>query len=85
MHAFPVLPAVLLRLMCLLLMYTRFSHCFPANDWEILELNQAQVEEGLLSQICVLTIGRSFPFWCRGALIHLRVLSSVPDSKAGAT
>eukprot|EP00466_Bigelowiella_natans_P007532 jgi/Bigna1/146505/aug1.115_g21213 len=56
-----------------------------ADDWEILELNAAYVEEKLLDQISVLTDGKRFPFWIRNnQLIYLRSFESSSSSSTHA-
>jgi hypothetical protein len=47
-----------------------------ADDWEILDLNQRYIENHLLEQVSVVTLGKSIPFWVgKSGLIKLKVSS----------
>eukprot|EP00897_Mesotaenium_endlicherianum_P010208 jgi/Mesen1/9215/ME000591S08541 len=50
------------------------------DDWEMLQLNQAHLEDSILSQVAVLEEGQLLPIWVRSqACLTLRVLSCTPS------
>lgn len=49
------------------------------DDWEVLERNPGLVEENLLSQINIVTLGAEFPLWVEGTRIHFRAVSAEPQ------
>ncbi|KAK9907564.1 hypothetical protein WJX75_006024 [Coccomyxa subellipsoidea] len=54
----------------------------PANvdDWEQVELNADYMEEQLLNQVGVVSVGQPFPFWVRGqSVLTLRVATARPE------
>eukprot|EP00898_Chlorokybus_atmophyticus_P005332 jgi/Chlat1/57/ChrspC240389S00935 len=51
-----------------------------SDDWEILEVNAAYLEEQLLIQVGVLREGQEFPAWIRNqAVLYLRAVSTSPS------
>ncbi|CAI7755689.1 unnamed protein product [Closterium sp. NIES-54] len=57
-------------------------HVAPAtsDDWEVLELNPALLEETILQQVGAVAAGQSFPIWAQGqAPLRLCALSASPS------
>ncbi|BDA47966.1 probable peroxisome biogenesis factor 1 [Coccomyxa sp. Obi] len=51
-----------------------------ADDWEQVELNAEYMEEQLLNQVGVVSVGQPFPFWVRGqSVLTLRVATARPE------
>ncbi|KAL6779495.1 PEX1 [Auxenochlorella protothecoides x Auxenochlorella symbiontica] len=53
----------------------------PANadDWEVVELNAAFLEDHVLSQVAVVALDQPLPFWIHSQLVKLRVVATVPS------
>eukprot|EP01133_Synstelium_polycarpum_P015193 gene15193-17979_t len=52
-----------------------------SDDWEVLELHADYLEEQLLNQVNVLTIGQTIPIWVHNTtIIRLKIVETTPDA-----